>query len=66
MQWCPGVQFGFADSGRRKHYYHQPLEDALVMARSGVQPSEVAAWRERLRRRGLVVDYDCLKADDAG
>lgn len=47
--------FGFKEAGRRKQYYHDPTEDALILWRSGLQSQEFAdnlsLWKEELRDR---------------
>ena len=42
-------KFGFGDAGRRKWYYRNPDEDALIMTRAAVSPEELDAWMRRLR-----------------
>ena len=48
-------KFGFEFVGRRKRYYQETGEDALILWRSGLQKSEfeetLAVWGEEIRDR---------------
>lgn len=48
-------KFGFREAGRRKAYYPNNLEDALILWRSGLQTPEfqlqLATWQQRLQQR---------------
>ncbi|MBD1910261.1 MULTISPECIES: ribosomal protein S18-alanine N-acetyltransferase [unclassified Leptolyngbya] len=49
------TSFGFKEAGRRKQYYHTPIEDALILWCSGLQSQEFAdnlcLWKEELGDR---------------
>lgn len=48
-------KFGFQTAGRRRHYYHDTNEDALVLWRGGLQhpdfPQTLADWQAQVQDR---------------
>ncbi|OLP18956.1 ribosomal-protein-alanine N-acetyltransferase [Leptolyngbya sp. 'hensonii'] len=49
------TQFGFREAGRRRRYYQDTGEDALILWRSQLQhpsfPQELTQWQQRMQER---------------
>ena len=60
-------KFGFQEAGRRRRYYQDTGEDALVLWRSKIQSTEftqlIARWKQRARNRFRQVGWHFLDND---